>query len=296
MGIGSGSRRATHGCEEHLRDVLLALAPLESRPIDVGRFIATPGEVAEWVDVELDDPPEIPRHNWRIDLADEVGAFVDPDRDDIAEFLGRSRDVTSVVQLDREVLVVEGPSLCADGLRAVVVRAISEANARVLAPTSEAVSVVDQRAAGVEAPARSDQRRAADDDNEPRLVTGAARSAAGQLQVWVIREGMLLLPAGSIPHEPLDMSDNPHYPRATFTADDVLALARHHQGRWLPFHQIANAQLRRPGLFRATWKLILVDASKTELSLSWHGTRQHAALAWAYLISGCGKERVDGTP
>ena len=80
MGSDSGSRRAAHGCEEHLKDVLLALAPLKSRPIDVGRFIATPGEVAEWVDVEPDDPPEIPGHDWRIDLADEVGAFVDPDR------------------------------------------------------------------------------------------------------------------------------------------------------------------------------------------------------------------------
>ena len=148
-----------------------------------------------------------------------------PTGEDIAEFLGRSRDVTSVVQLDREVLVVEAPSLCADGLRAIVVRAISEANARVLAPTTEAASVVDQRLAVVDQQLRVPTTQGGRRRRQRGAPCHRSRAVGcGVFQLWVIREGMLLLPAGSIPHVPLDMSDNPHYPRATFTVDDVLLL------------------------------------------------------------------------
>jgi hypothetical protein len=65
-----------------------------------------PAELAEWIFVEAEDKPEIAEHGWRVDLSDEVGLLVHPDRDDAADLLTEQVGVRSVVQLDREVLVV----------------------------------------------------------------------------------------------------------------------------------------------------------------------------------------------
>lgn len=59
-------------------------------------------ELAEWIEVEAEDEPEIAEHDWRVELDDEVRLLIDPDRDDVADLLKEEAGVRSVVQLGRE--------------------------------------------------------------------------------------------------------------------------------------------------------------------------------------------------
>lgn len=145
--------------------------------------------------------------------------------------------------------------------------------------------------------ARQAAKPAADDD-EPRLVTGDARFEGQLVQVWVNLEGILVLPAGTLEHGPLDLSDNPHFQRAPHRYDAPYAarLAEHHAGRWIPYPYVANLRLRRPGLLRRRWRAKLEERSGAAVSFSWRGSRPHAMLLWAYVVASCGLERVDGLP
>lgn len=121
--------RRWYACSVHTRDVVERLRPLvpcleeADRPVEAA-------ELADWVSVDAEDDPEVDEHGWRVDLDDAVGLLVHPDRDDLAEALEEQAGVRSVVQLDREVLAVRAPKLCADGVRAVVMQAVAAANER----------------------------------------------------------------------------------------------------------------------------------------------------------------------
>lgn len=215
-------RLNNHDCTVHTADVLHRLGLL--MPCSAGEDLGPVGaaELADWIDVDSDAEPEIAGHGWQVGLGDEVGLFVRPDHDDLAELLGRQAGVRSVVQLDREVFAVDAPRLCADGLRAAVMQAVAAANVRAHDPY-----VADQQdvpAGGeVHLDASTTTSRPTqpvepeEDDDLCRLVCGDAASGGRRVQVWVNMNGILILPAGTIPHGPLDQGENPRFQRATVT-------------------------------------------------------------------------------
>ncbi|HXH77666.1 hypothetical protein [Nocardioides sp.] len=294
--------RKHHACAAHTHDVVERLEPLlpcideEDTPIQ-------PAELANWIEVEAEDEPEIAGHGWRVELGDEVGLLIHPDRDDTADSLSEQVGVRSVVQLDREVLVVDAPSLCADGLRAAVMQAIAAANEEAHDPRSP-----DQSRPGVPlrrqltqidpAPAAhtSEPVTSVDDDYTPRLVTGDARCEGRRVQVWVNQDGILILPAQTVPHGPLDLSDNARFQRGTFNSAEAVRLAEHHAGRWVPFPCLGRLRLRRPGPVRRRWEATIVERGGASVSFRWRGTRAHAMMLWAYVVAKCGLEQVDGLP
>ncbi|WP_144406433.1 hypothetical protein [Arthrobacter sp. SPG23] len=269
----------------------------EDRPV-------RPAELVAWISVEVDDEPEIAEHRWLVELDDAVGLLVRPDHDDLADLLGEQAGVRSVIQLDREVFAVDAPRLCADGLRAAVTQAVAAANRRahdtragrrpgtpagdgVAWPDTAPTAQTTQRAPTVEPP---------EDDDLCRLVAGDASSEGRKVQIWVNRNGILILPAGTIPHGPLDQSENPHFQRATVTPARAAGLARRHAGRWIPYSSLSKLRLRRPGLVRRRWTATVVEQSGASVPLSWRGTRPHALLFWGYVVARCGLGTVDGLP
>ncbi|WP_090588000.1 hypothetical protein [Arthrobacter subterraneus] len=258
-----------------------------------------PAELAEWISVEADDEPEVPGHDWTVELDDEVSLLVHPDRDDVANLLGEQAGVQSVVQLDREVLVVSAPRMCADGVRAAVVLAVSAANERLQdgAPAGQArILPAEVHVPPVPAPTAESARSSTEDDAESRLVTGHARCEGRLVQLWVNMDGILLLPAGTLPHGPLDPSDNPHLQRARLSSGRAAALAERHGGRWIPYPYLGSLRLRKPGLFRRRWSATITERSGASVSMTWKGTRPHALVLWGYVVARCGLGSVNGLP
>ncbi|MFN3925472.1 MAG: hypothetical protein ACK4K6_17800 [Pseudarthrobacter sp.] len=272
-------------------------------PCSAGEDLGPVGaaELADWIDVDSDAEPEIAGHGWQVGLGDEVGLFVRRDHDDLAELLGRQAGVRSVVQLDREVFAVDAPRLCADGLRAAVMQAVAAANVRAHDPY-----VADQQdvpAGGeVHLDASTTTSRPTqpvepeEDDDLCRLVCGDAASGGRRVQVWVNMNGILILPAGTIPHGPLDQGENPRFQRATVTPARAVRLAKQHAGRWIPYASLTNLRLRRPGLVRRRWSATVVERDGASVPLSWRGTRPHALLLWGYVVARRGLDAVDGLP
>lgn len=256
-----------------------------------------PAELADWISVEADDEPEVPGHAWMVELDDEVSLLVHPDRDDLANLLGEQVGVQSVVQLDREVLMVSAPRMCADGVRAAVVLAVAAANERIHddAPAEQA-RTSPARVPVAPAPTGETARSSAEDDAESRLVTGDARCEGRPVQLWVNMDGILLLPAGTLPHGPLDPSDNPHLQRARLTSGRAAALAERHGGRWIPYPYLGTLRLRRPGLLRRRWSATITERSGAAVALTWQGTRPHALVLWGYVVAKCGLGSVNGLP
>lgn len=135
-----------------------------------------------------------------------------------------------------------------------------------------------------------------EDDDLCRLVSGDAASDGQRVQIWVNRNGILILPAGTIPHGPLDHSENPHFQRATVTSARASELAKRHAGRWIPYSSLSDVGLLRPGLVRRRWRATVVERSGASASLSWRGTRPHALLFGVYVVAGRSRGPVDGLP
>lgn len=296
-------RLKKHDCTVHTADVigrLGLLVPLiaeEDRPV-------RPAELADWISIEAEDEPEVPHHGWLVELEDAVGLLVRPDHDDVAELLGEQAGVRSVVQLDREVLAVDAPRLCADGLRAAVMQAVAAAHSRALEQhpgDQPGIPAADRTAPAGPAPTAQttlpDQTEdPPEDDDLCRLVSGDAASDGQKVQIWVNRNGILILPAGTIPHGPLDHSENPLFQRATVTSARASELAKRHAGRWIPYSSLSEVRLLRPGLVRRRWRATVVERSGVSASLSWRGTRPHALLFGVYVVAGRGRGPVDGPP
>jgi hypothetical protein len=295
-------RKNHHACGIHTQDLVERLGSL--RPcIDEEETPVEPAELADWIFVEAEVEPAIAEHGWRVDLGDEVGLLVHPDRDDTADSLSEQVGVRSVIQLDREVLVVKAPSLCADGLRAAVMQAIVTANGKAHDPSStdpsrSSVARRGHRTQIDPTPAEqaSETVTSVDDDHAPRLVTGDARCEGHRVQVWVNQDGILILPAQAVPHGPLDPSDNPRFQRAAFNSAQAFTLAEQHAGRWVPYRYLGRLRLRRPGPVRRRWEATIIERGGASVSFSWRGTRPHAMLLWAYVVGQCGLEQVDGLP
>ncbi|WP_426226143.1 hypothetical protein [Pseudarthrobacter sp. DSP2-3-2b1] len=277
--------------------LLLPLTADLERPVQ-------PAELAEWISIEAEDEPEVAHHGWRVELEDAVGLLIRPDHDDVAELLEEQTGVRSVVQLDREVFAVDAPRLCADGLRAATIQAVAAANRRAHDPHpagERATPAGYQSAPASPVPtalaARPEQAvEPPEDDDLCRLVSGDATSEGRPVQIWVNRNGILILPAGTIPHGPLDLSENPRFQRATVTSARAIRLAKSHAGRWIPYSFVDRLRLRRPGLVRRRWTAAVVEKSGASVPLSWRGTRPHALLFWGYIVARCGLGRVDGLP
>lgn len=290
-------------CALHTADVVERLGPLvpcieeEDGPVQ-------PAELADWIFVEAEDEPEVAEHGWLVELDDAVGLLVRPDHDDLAELLGEQVGVRSVVQLDREVFAVEAPRLCSDGLRAAVMQAVAAANSRAHDPHPAGqpdTPAGDGIAMSGQAPMPQGTQPAQEveppeDDDLCRLVSGDAASDGRRVQIWVNRNGILILPAGTIPHGPLDHSENPRFQRATVTPARAVRLAKSHAGRWIPYASLNKLRLRRPGLVRRRWTAAVVEQNGVSVPLSWRGTRPHALLFWGYVVARGGLERVDGLP
>ncbi|WP_458113002.1 hypothetical protein M1D88_02250 [Arthrobacter sp. R1-13] len=293
-----------HDCTLHTTEVIERLGLLVPCVAEEEGTPVQPADLADWISVESEDEPEIANHGWLVELDDGVGLLVRPDHDDLADLLGEQVGVRSVVQLDREVFAVEAPRLCADGLRAAVMQAVAAANRRArdphladqpgspagdgfAPPLPAATPQATQSAQTVEPP---------EDDDLCRLVSDDAASDGRRVQIWVNRNGILILPAGTIPHGPLDHSENPHFQRATVSSARAVGLAKRHTGRWIPYASLSKLRLRRPGLVRRRWTATVVEQSGDSLPLSWRGTRPHALLFWGYVVARGGLGRVDGLP
>lgn len=291
-----------HDCTLHTTDAVERLGLLVPCIAEEEVGPVRPAELADWISVEAEDEPEIAKHGWLVELDDGVGLLVRPDHDDLADLLGEQVGVHSVVQLDREVFAVDAPRLCADGLRAAVMQAVAAANRRARdphlacqpgAPVGDGVAPPDPAAtAQTTQPAQTVEPP--EDDDLCRLVSGDAASDGQKVQIWVNRNGILILPAGTIPHGPLDHSENPHFQRATVTSARASELAKRHAGRWIPYSSLSDVQLLRPGLVRRRWRATVDEQSGASSSLSWRGTRQHALLFGVYVVAGRGRAPVDG--
>lgn len=297
-------RLKKHDCTLHTADVVERLGLLVPCIAEEEVGPVRPAELADWISVEAEDEPEIAKHGWLVELDDGVGLLVRPDHDDLADLLGEQVGVRSVVQLDREVFAVEAPRLCADGLRAAVMQAVAAANSRAHnphpagqpgAPAGDGVAPPDPGAtAQTTQPAPT--MEPPEDDDLCRLVSGDAASDGQRVQIWVNRNGILILPAGTIPHGPLDHSENPHFQRATVTSARASELAKRHAGRWIPYSSLSDVGLLRPGLVRRRWRATVVERSGASASLSWRGTRPHALLFGVYVVAGRSRGPVDGLP
>lgn len=297
-------RLKKHDCTLHTADVVERTGLLVPCITEEGVGPVRPAELADWISVEAEDEPEIAKHGWLVELDDAVGLLVRPDHDDLADLLGEQIGVRSVVQLDREVFAVAAPRLCADGLRGAVMQAVAAANQRAHdphpagqpgTPAGDGVAPPDPAAmAQTPQPARTVEPP--EDDDLCRLVSGDAASDGQKVQIWVNRNGILILPAGTIPHGPLDHSENPHFQRATVTSARASELAKRHAGRWIPYPSISDVQLLRPGLVRRRWRASVVEQSGASSSWSWRGTRPHALLFGVYVVAGRSRPPVDGLP
>lgn len=296
-------RLRKHDCTLHTADVVERLGLLIPLTADLERPVR-PAELADWISIEAEDEPEVAHHGWLVELEDAVGLLVRPDHDDVAELLPEQAGVHSVVQLDREVLAVDAPRLCADGLRAAVMQAVAAANRRAHDPhpaDQPGTRTSDRNTPASSVPTAQATRpeqavEPPEDDDLCRLVSGDATSEGRPVQIWVNRNGILILPAGTIPHGPLDLSENPRFQRATVTSARAIRLAKGHAGRWIPYSSVDQLRLRRPGLVRRRWKATVVEKSGPSVPLGWRGTRPHALLFWGYIVARCGLGRVDGLP
>ena len=277
-------RLKKHDCTLHTADVAERLGLLVPCIAEQEVGPVPPAELAEWISIEAENEPEIANHGWLVELDDEVGLLVRPHHDDLADLLGKQVGVHSVVRLDREVFAVAAPRLCADGLRAAVMQAVAAANRRAHDPHPAGPTTESQT---VELP---------EDDDLCRLVSGDAVSDGRRVQIWVNRNGILILPAGTIPHGPLDHSENPHFQRATVTSARASELAKRHAGRWIPYSSLSDVQLLGPGLVRRRWRATVVERTGASASLSWRGTRTHALLFGVYVVAGRSRGPVDGLP
>ena len=281
-------------CTLHTADVVERLGLLVPCIAEEEVGPVRPAELAEWISVEAEDEPEIAKHGWLVELDDGVGLLVRPDHDDLADLLGEQVGVRSVVQLDREVFAVAAPRLCADGLRGAVMQAVAAANQRAMtrsgrvsrAPQPETASPRPTSRHGSDNTTQARTVEPPEDDDLCRLVSGDAASDGQKVQIWVNRNGILILPAGTIPHGPLDHSENPHFQRATVTSARASELAKRHAGRWIPYASMRDVQLLRPGLVRRRWRATVVEQSGASSSLSWRGTRPHALLFGVYVVAG----------
>lgn len=294
-------RSRKHDCTVHTPDVAQSLGLLV--PCGLGEDLEpfSPAELADWIYVDPETDPEIDGHGWQVGLDDEVGLLVRRDHDDLADLLAEQAGVRSVVQLDREVFAVDAPRLCADGLRAAVMQAVAAANKRAHDPYH--VDQPGNHAADAAPPAPSTTAQKTqetgeppEDDNLCRLVSGDAASGGQHVQVWVNMNGILILPAETIPHGPLDQGDNPRFERATVTSAHAVRLAKQHAGTWIPYASLSKLRLRRPGLVRRRWTAIVENQEGASVTLSWRGTRPHALLLWGYVVARRGLEAVDGMP
>ncbi|TNB72154.1 hypothetical protein FHJ30_11405 [Arthrobacter sp. BB-1] len=294
-------RLTKHDCAVHTAEVVERLGVLVPCIEAEGLRPVRGAELADWIYVDAEPEPEVANHGWQVGLDDEVGLLVRPDHDDLADHLGEQPGVRSVVQFDREVFAVEAPRLCADGLRAAVMLAVAAANRKAHethtpdqpgSPAGEGVPQ-PQPTPMVQAPQSAEPPES---DDLCRLVSGDAASEGGKVQVWVNRNGILILPAGTIPHGPLDQSENPHFQRATVTPARAVSLVKQHAGRWIPYAYLNRLQLRRPGLVRRRWTARVVEQSGASITLSWRGTRPHALLFWGYVVARRGLGAVDGLP
>ncbi len=284
-----------HACADHTSEVVSRLEPLVPRIEELAPV--QPAELADWISVEADDEPEVPGHGWMVELDDEVSLLVHPDRDDLANLLGEQAGIRSVVQLDREVLMVSAPRMCADGVRAAAVLAVAAANGRINdAAPAEQAGILPAGVPVAPAPTAETARSSAEDDAESRLVTADARCEGRPVQLWVNMDGILLLPSGTLPHGPLDPSDNPHLQRARLTSGRAAALAERHGGRWIPYPYLRILRLRSPGLFRRRWSATITERSGASVSMTWKGTRPHALVLWGYVVAKCGLGSVNGLP
>lgn len=282
-----------HTCTVHTSDVVGRLEPLVPGIVEVDTPIQ-PAELADLITVEAEDEAEIEGHGWRVEWDDTVGILIHPDRDDAETLLAEQPGVRSAVQLDREVLVVSAPELCADGVHAAVMMAIAAANKRVHEPAHQ--SAADVPAALDAAAATQAASSTAEDDAASRLVTGDARSEGRTVQVWVNQDGILILPAQTIPHGALDPSDNPRFQRANITSDRAARLAEHHAGNWIPYPYLSKLHLRRPGLLRRRWRATITERNGTSVAITWRGTRPHALVLWGYVVAKGGMGKVNGLP
>lgn len=297
-------RLKKHDCTLHTTDVLERMGLLVPCIAEEADRPVRPAELADWISIEAENEPEIAEHSWLVELDDEVGLLIRPDHDDLADLSGEEIGVRSVVQLDREVLAVDAPRLCADGLRAAVMQAVAAASRRAHDPHpvgQPGIPAGDGAAVPDPAPTAQTTQSAQtveppEDDDLCRLVSGDAASDGRRVQIWVNRNGILILPAGTIPHGPLDHSENPHFQRATVTSAHAVGLAKFHAGRWIPYSSLSKLRLRRPGLVRRRWTATVVEQSGASVPLSWRGTRPHALLFWGYVVAQCGLARVDGLP
>lgn len=290
-----------HDCTVHTPDVVQRLGLLI--PCIAGEDLGPvrAAELVDWIDVELEVEPEISGHGWQVGLDDELRLLVRPDHDDLAELLGEQAGVRSVVQLDREVFAVDAPRLCADGLRAAVMQAVAAANRRAHDPhyadQTGAPAVDDAGPSSLSAPAVAAQSvEPTESDDLCRLVSGDAASDGRRVQVWVNMNGILILPAGIIPHGPLDQGENPHFQRTIVTSARAVSLARQHAGNWIPYASLDKLRLRRPGLVRRRWSATVVGRDGASVPLSWRGTRPHALLLWGYVVARRGLSAVEGLP
>lgn len=291
-----------HDCTVHTADVVQRLGLL--MPCIAGEDLGPvrAAELVDWIDVDFEVEPEISGHGWQVGLDDEVGLLVRPDHDDLAELLGGQPGVRSVVQLDREVFAVDAPRLCADGLRAAVMQAVAAANRRAHDPhyagqtDAPAVDGTGPSSPSATAQKSQDAVEAPESDNLCRLVSGDATSDGRRVQVWVNMNGILVLPAGTIPHNPLDQGDNPRFQRTTVTPARAVRLAKQHAGNWIPYASLDKLRLRRPGLVRRRWAAIVFEKSGATVPLNWRGTRPHALLLWGYVVARRGLGAVDGLP
>ncbi|ALV42672.1 hypothetical protein AU252_17185 [Pseudarthrobacter sulfonivorans] len=287
-------RLKKHDCTLHTADVVERLGLLVPCIAEEEVGPVRPAELADWISIEAEDEPEIAKHGWLVELDDGVGLLVRPDHDDLADLLGEQVGVRSVVQLDREVFAVEAPRLCADGLRAAVMQAVAAANSRAHDPHPAGQRGAPAPTAQTTQPAQTVEPP--EDDDLCRLVSGDAASDGQRVQIWVNRNGILILPAGTIPHGPLDHSENPHFQRATVTSARASELAKRHAGRWIPYSSLSDVGLLRPGLVRRRWRATVVERSGASASLSWRGTRPHALLFGVYVVAGRSRGPVDGLP
>ena len=291
-------------CTLHTTDVVERLGLLVPCIAEEADRPVRLAELADWISIEAESEPEIANHGWTVELDDGVGLLVRPDHDDLADLLGKQVGVHSVVRLDREVFAVAAPRLCADGLRAAVMQAVAAANRRAHDPHpagQPGTPAGDGLAPPIQAPTAQTTQSAQtveppEDDDLCRLVSGNAHSDGRKVQVWVNRNGILILPAGTIPHGPLDHSENPHFQRATVTSARASELAKRHAGRWIPYSSLSDVQLLGPGLVRRRWRATVVERTGASASLSWRGTRTHALLFGVYVVAGRSRGPVDGLP
>lgn len=265
------------------------LVPLDAAEMDP----IAPAELAAWVEVVRDREPEVAGHEWRIELDDEVGLLVDQDTVDLAQLLNQQVGVESVVQLDREVLVVHAPTLCADGLRAAVVESLAWANRMPDAggqlPPTDAGS--PREAGGVRpTPGIGSPDGSPGPPDDACLLVGEPVHHDGRIvQVWVCQDGILILPEATLSRLP---------PRQwrRMSAEEGVRLAEQHDGLWIDFASVAQVRLQRPGLVNRSWRATFVEQQGRTVRFRWSADPRQVLTLWAYTVAQCGLEKAGAMP